>query len=453
MIRRIPALLLVVGAVLRVAWTGASAIWYDEANMIYRSSIPFLTLFRETSENSGDLLLELILRPLLAISHSIWVLRLPSIIAGLISLWLVWILMQRLAFTFKQQIVAAAIVAFLPGLIWIAQDARTYGILACLFLAAILFAIQGRWLGLFATCGLMFYTHKVGPAFALAALVIADYLHPKETRWILLVGTGTALAWIPAIVNMLNHWIIQQPWQPHLTLAWGVYSTIRAIWPMNYTEWFYLLAAFLLIRTLFFLFSKGRNDGRIIPLLAWSIPIFGLIAFSLITRNNIFMYRTIMPALLPFAMWLGWEMGRQKIPALSWVLVLVLGMTMWNPADRGGRLDIVAEEIRSQWRTGDRLVYTTVTVGIPFNYYLGDLPHAWDDTVHSGFLLIPTYSRTNLDPPTGAPIRSWVVIPEDGLITPGEKAILMDLVHHQKPVYTVAYMQAATIYVYLIEER
>jgi hypothetical protein len=133
------------------------------------------------------------------------------------------------------------------------------------------------------------------------------------------------------------------------------------------------------------------------------------------------------------------------------MLILVLGMIIWNPADRGGRLDTVANEIRSQWRTGDQLVYTTVTVGMPFSYYLGDLPHAWDDTVREEFLMIPTYPRDKLAPPIGKLIRSWVVIPQDGLISPGEKAALMDLVHHQKPVYTVSYMQAAAINVYLVK--
>jgi hypothetical protein len=90
---------------------------------------------------------------------------------------------------------------------------------------------------------------------------------------------------------------------------------------------------------------------------------------------------------------------------------------------------------------------------MPLSYYLGDLPHTWDDTVRSDFLLIPTYVRSSLAPTTGAPVRSWVVIPRDGLIVPGEKAVLMDLVHHQKPVYTVSYMQAATIDVYLVKEQ
>src|SRR5664280_1053774 len=110
---RLPILFLLAGSVMRIATLGSAAIWYDEAVTLYRTPIPFMTLFTNRSENSGDLLLELILRPLMAIGpHSLWLLRLPALVAGLISLWLVWLLMQKLSFSLWQQIITAALVAF-----------------------------------------------------------------------------------------------------------------------------------------------------------------------------------------------------------------------------------------------------------------------------------------------------------------------------------------------------
>ena len=453
----LPVLILAFGAILRITGTGAAAIWQDEANTVRRASSPFLTLWMDGSENSGDLLLEIILRPLMAISHSVWMLRLPSMLAGLLSLWLVRKLMQRLDFTLPQQIAAATIVACLPGLLWIAQDARAYSLLACLFLAALWFALESRWYGLLAVCGLMIYAHKIGPAFAITALVIGAYVFPWKIRRILLVAGLTVIAWIPALVNMLTHWIIQQPWQPQLTGAWLLYSTVRAIWPMLYPDWFWLLAFAILLRTLLYLFYKTRAYSRIVPLIAWTLPCLALVTVSLVTRNNMLMYRTLQPALFPFALWLGWEIGRERSFTFlrfpyAWTAVLIIGLALWHPAQRGGGLDQVASQIRSQWRNGDTLLYTTDTIGLPFDYYLGDLPHAWDATVRSPFLLMPSYQRLTVEPYTGAPARSWVIIPEDGLITQEERAVLTDLVHHQQPVYTVAYMQAATINVYLVEE-
>ena len=152
---KLPLFILALGAVIRILGTGSSALWYDESATLFRTGIPFLTLWVERSENSGDLLLELIERPLMALSHNLWLFRLPSMLAGLVSLWLVWKLMRRLDFSLPQQVLASTFVAFLPGLIWIAQDARVYGILALLILAALWFALESRWLGLLAVCGLM----------------------------------------------------------------------------------------------------------------------------------------------------------------------------------------------------------------------------------------------------------------------------------------------------------
>jgi hypothetical protein len=453
MTNRLPILILLTGAILRIAGTGASALWFDESSTLLQSTIPLRDLLTVRLDNSGDLLLELLLRPLLAISHSLWMLRLPSMLAGLISLWLVWKLMQRLDFTPNQQIAAASVAAFLPGLIWIAQDARSYGVLSCLFLAALWFALEGRWLGLLAVCGLTVYAHNTGPVLAIAALLIATYLYPWKIRPLLLVALGTALAWIPAIIEMTSRWIIQQPWQPQLTFSWLLNSTIRAIWPVPWTEWFYLLACIILFRAALFLLSikAFKARGRIVPLLAWLLPYLGLIAFSLITSNNMVLYRVLMPMLFPFALWLGWEIGRARpITWVAWALVLLIGLWLWNPSDRGGRLDLVAEQIRSQWRTGDALVYTSATVAQPFNYYLSDLPYTWDATITHPFLATSPMANTGTLAYT--PLRSWVIVPADGLVTPEERSILDDMVHHQPPLYTVTYIQAAPIQVYLVEQ-
>jgi hypothetical protein len=266
---KLPAFILAIGAILRIAGTGASAIWFDESVMVYRSHLPFLRLWAEHSDSSGDLLLEIILRPLLALSQSVWILRLPSMLAALASLWLVWKLMRRLNFTLRQQVVTASFAAFLPGLIWVAQDARSYSVLGLLFLGALWFAIQGNWLGLLAACGLTVYAHNVGPIFAIAALMIAWYLHPAQRRNILAVALVAAYAWIPAAIHMSGMWVVQQPWQPTLSFSWVVNNSLQSLWPMSWSGalWF---AAFLVLGYTFFrvitllvlfAFKKPKNWG------------------------------------------------------------------------------------------------------------------------------------------------------------------------------------------------
>jgi hypothetical protein len=462
----IPAFILAIGAVLRVAGTGSAAIWFDESVTLYRTTIPIMTLFTEHSERSGDFLLELILRPLMLISHSLWMLRLPSMLAALVSIWLVWKLMQRLEFSLLQQIVSTCLITFLPGMLWMAQDARSYGLLTMLILAGIWFALEGRYLGLLATCGLMVYAHNTGPVWAAGVLAIAWWLRPAQLRFVVCAGVGIALAWIPAIYRMLDYWIIQAPWQPHLTFPWLVFSVVQSFFPVLWPALFplagfaliWITYLILLIVLLAVTFSI-RLPGRMVPLMAWLLPFLALVIFCLAGSQNIINYRTLMPGLFPFALWLGWELGRKGwlyyIQLAPWAAMLIWGMVLWSPAYRGGGLDYVADQIRSQWQDGDTLVYTTVTVGLPFDYYLSDLPHRWNDIIQDPYFLgIPTIQRTSLPVPVKHSGRMWVVIPDEPmLITPPEWLQLADLVNHQEPIFTLYYVQAATTKVFLVKDK
>jgi hypothetical protein len=231
---RLPLFLLAIGAVLRAATYGSAALWYDESVTLYRTSIPFMTLYTARTDNSGCLLLDLMLRPLMALGQSLWILRLPSMLASLVGLWLVWKIMQALQFTPRQQLFGAAFAAFLPGLLWIGQDARSYSLLAMFVLAALYFAIQGRLLGMTACLGLMMYCHNTGPVEAAGVLCVALYLRP--TRWprVLLCGGLACLAWIPAMIHVWTMSVasfgIYQPWQLSLTVTWLAKSAVTALW-------------------------------------------------------------------------------------------------------------------------------------------------------------------------------------------------------------------------------
>ena len=455
---RLPALFLISGALIRIATLGSAAIWYDEAVTLYRTTIPLWQLFTNQSENSGDLLLELVLRPIMAFDpHSLILLRLPALLAGLISLWLVWLLMQRLEFSLTQQLITAALVAYLPGLLWMGQDGRPYGLLACLFLAALWFALDGRWMGVLACCGLFPYCHSTGAVYALGVLGVALYLRPREWRQALLCGMSIGLVWLPALARIVIS-------NESLAYAWGstpsfeiwAISAYVAFWTNTAVVQFFFAATVLAI-TLPLILSGIKDHGRIIPLMGWAIPLLGLMLFSL--HRNVIIYRTLIPLLFPFALWLGWELGAIARPvwlrhtlSFLWAVALLVGFLAWHPADRGGELDLVAAQIRSQWRTGDQLVYATSTVGLPFQYYLGDLPHTWLDIAKDPMMDVPGIPRTSPGCPGGCK-RSWVIIPEERyLITPTEWTSLKAYMQGGL-IYSVHYMQCATIDVYLEDAK
>ena len=307
---RLPMLILALGGILRIATVGASSIWYDEAVTLYRSTLPFMQIYTNPTDNSGTLILDLCMRLLMPLSHSLWLLRLPSLLAALLSLFLVWKITQALDFSFRQQVWACVFVAFLPGLLWLSNDARAYSILSCVFLAAIYFAIEGHLLGLTACLGLFMYCHNVGPAYAFAAWLIALYLRPWKAQRLIFSGCLAWLAWIPGILHVLLNNVqifgIMQPWMPVITLNWFVNSAVVTLF-VSRLNWFNLAIFLVMLLSLGLFWSRAwKCRPRNLLLIATLVPLLFMLVVGAVW-NNIINYRTIVPTVMPFLLisWLG----------------------------------------------------------------------------------------------------------------------------------------------------
>lgn len=457
----LPALFLVSGAVLRIAGTGAAAIWTDEAVTLYRSRLPFLLLWQNHAEQSGDILMEALVRWQTMFSTSVWALRLPSLLAGLACLWLVWLLMQRLDFNPTQQTITAVLVAFAPGLIWDAQNARPYSLLAFFFLLALYFLLESRWLAFGLSLSLMCYTHNIAPAFVLAAGIIAWLLYPTRFRLLATTSCIVFLSYIPQFLLIFQNqqWISMQIAPlPAFSLNWFVMSLIQAFWATTITDALtVLLALLVLLLTLGLVFTRLRARGRWVPALAAAIP-FTVIFLASALFTNIFVYRAIIPMFLPFFLWLGWELGLKgwklsyrSVLAGLWIWLVVTGFALFHPADRGGYLDHVAAEIRDHWQPGDMLVITTVT-GLPFDYYLQDLPMEYLPISDNFFLQPPGLDLIIDRQPATVATRLWVIVPDDVLLDADAHARAEELTLGAPPIYRVTYMQTSPLEVYLINK-
>jgi hypothetical protein len=471
-ISKLPIIILATGGILRIATINAAALWYDEAATLYRTTIPFWRLATDQADQSGCVLLDLILHGLMKLSpHSLILLRLPSLVAGLVSLWLVWMLMRRFSFTLEQQIVTASLVAFLPGLIWIGQDARTYGLEACMFMVALWYLVNAKWLGFTAACGLLLYCHNTAVVLV-AGLFILFLIHvvfvETELDWIhfrfevkkfpIMFGI-LLLATIPVLVRILlrNELSIGplQPWAPLLTGNWFLSSTMFAVWVhlvANDT-----LAVLIFCMMAFTLPLMVRKNGNSLMLMSWFIPLTLIVIISL-AWNNILLYRTIMPLLYAFSIWLGWTLMQRPVMLMKfilagmWMVMLGISLVTWSPAQRGGNLDYVAASIRSEFQPGDVLVYTTYTVSMPMDYYLNDLPHVSVNLASAPFLNIPNGSFVTDNAQLDGAKRIWFITPEDILLTDEEEAEITAIRGAwSKPVYQAKYPQAATIDVWLVD--
>lgn len=450
----LPAFILTLGGILRISGINASAIWYDEAFSFFMARLPLGKMLAQQWIEYSPPLWSLIERPF---AHGpLWVLRLPALVASLASLYVVYLLMQRLNFDQWQQSLSAALVAFLPGLLWTAQDARVYALLSLLYLLAYLFALDGKWRSLGIVSVLMLYAHNTAPFLLVAVYIIALIRHTKEWKVILVTGTLSLLAFVPWLGSVATQ--SGSFWMAEFDAGWAIHQFIFAYWVdiLDASGIF----VFLTLVIIFFTVAMDKPVRELATI--FSVPFFGMLFVS-VFFVNIFFYRPMIPLLMPFALWLGatlpaYNKWTRALTTAAWSLLLVIALLGWDPAARGARLDNATDYIRANWQEGDHIYYITGTVALPFDYYLHDLPHLLMDAEHHTGLMqlsharafnIPTGDILELDP---LPTRGWVIYPRDVLLDDATAESLWWIEDFGHQVGFLRYSQAADIEIYLIGE-
>jgi 4-amino-4-deoxy-L-arabinose transferase-like glycosyltransferase len=147
------------------------------------------------------------------IGHTPELLRLPSLIAGTLSIPVVYLLGLRTVGR-RAALLATAVTALAPFMIYYSSEARSYAVMMLLVLVstlAMLLAVdtrRTRWWFVYGVCSCAaFYTHYTC-AFVLGAqLLWLWWAHPEMRRPALLANLGALaglLPWIPGLVNDFN---------------------------------------------------------------------------------------------------------------------------------------------------------------------------------------------------------------------------------------------------------
>ncbi len=126
-------LILAVGGAARLYHLGTPSLWGDEIQAVFGASFPIDYLLRwimaiEVHPPTYHLILKLFL----LVGNDDFILRLPSALAGIASIWLVWRI-ARDALDQAEGLFAAALLAANPAHIWISRQVRPYAILIFLF--------------------------------------------------------------------------------------------------------------------------------------------------------------------------------------------------------------------------------------------------------------------------------------------------------------------------------
>ena len=147
------------------------------------------------------------------LGHSPMLLRLPSLVAGTLTIPLIYVLGLRTVGR-RAAIVAAALTVVSPFMIYYSTEARAYAVMMLLVAGstlAMLLAVdtgRRRWWVVYAACASMaFWTHNTCLFVLGAQLLWLLWAHPRQRRPALLATLGAAigvLPWLPGFVDELQ---------------------------------------------------------------------------------------------------------------------------------------------------------------------------------------------------------------------------------------------------------
>jgi mannosyltransferase len=144
------------------------------------------------------------------IDHSPLALRLPSLVAGVLSIPATYLVGARTVGR-RAGLLAATIVALSPFMIYYSGEARAYSLLMllglCSTLAMLLAADTGRarwWVAYAAATCLAVYTHYTAVFLLGAQLLWLLWAHPESRKAAILANAGAVVAFLPWVSGLVN---------------------------------------------------------------------------------------------------------------------------------------------------------------------------------------------------------------------------------------------------------
>lgn len=275
---------LIFGIYLRAQWIGAD-IDYDEAyTWLFYSQEPWLKVISQYNLPNNHILNSLLVKlsSLLFSSHEPWVLRAPSFILGLLSLFLVYPTTKLLAGP-RVAIYATAVFCVSHGIIYYSSQARGYGQqIFWIFLWIYLVQRQKKDLGIVLAGSLMLWTVPIG-IYPLLTLFIFLFLSSdlRSRFWRLGFKTIflTTLLYLPALVFVLLSGTTVATNEVRLNSFSGGIEYIESIfefWSPNFGSYF--LIGFLIALPFVVIQRHNKLVGRLALSLILSVCI--LIGFT-----------------------------------------------------------------------------------------------------------------------------------------------------------------------------
>jgi hypothetical protein len=205
------AIAILVGAALRFYRLGANSLWIDEfATLQVATHSPGEILRITSSVNFIPPLYFLLVHGALQVfGESEAALRMPSVVAGILTIPVMWLLTEEIAANRSAANIASLLLAVNPLHLWYSQEARPYAVLlffgSCALLAlqrAVRMESLRDWAAFAVWSALAFLTHTTGVILALVGWTWALWSPNRRhvIRPLLVSSLAVALACAPSVI-------------------------------------------------------------------------------------------------------------------------------------------------------------------------------------------------------------------------------------------------------------
>ena len=428
-------------------------LWYDEAYSINMAWLKPWELIKISWADFNPSLYYFIIKPFV-VWGSPWLARIPSLLASVMIMAIIWEMMDDWEVTENQRLMVAGL-TLLPGFYWMAQDARIYAVLGLLYIMTFWLINGGQYVWAAITITLMIWGHSMGLILAISIAVVQlarDWMiqgmmgirekifNSSAAATILSVGVGIA-AGFPALLPLtVGPGGISEFYHQPISWWYFVYAIKAALFveviqssnPGYYLVsaviWIYIILAVLITWLSFAgwaqilktgdVVDKIEDDVIITSCLLVFVPLVIMLGISILIKNIIY-YRPLMILLPPFILWLGsatamkvYKPHKLIMPALLAASVIVLQLA-WIPSLKGANLDQYTEMINQD---PGNILYATGTAALPFDLYVDQPGWIAEADHHAALASMETLAAFGYEFREPGSWADWIIWPRDPLI-------------------------------------
>ena len=358
---------------LRVWQLGAAQLWYDESFTLLVARLDIPRLVQATAGDVHPPLWYLIEWGMIRLLGATpWALRLPSLVASVLSILAAWRLALQLPISRPALLGVLAFLAINSTQIWYAQEARMYALLELLVILQILFLLQRRWVRLGLVNLAIIYLHNYA-LFYLAVIGLAGlwlaWRRADRRVWPLVLSIGLpVVAWLPwaAALYLQMSQVAAGYWIQTFRFGTVIYC-LQAIWVgFAINPPFDALAPLVFFGALALTIYRALQNRRFGLLLWLGLAPLGLVVLVSLVWHPVLLFRGLIGAVVPLAFAIGETLLGAHQPrlyravAVALVLpVLLAGLVTIQSkyGQKGSDSNIFQKNVSPYWQAGDVMLH------------------------------------------------------------------------------------------------